>query len=50
MSESAPFTLRSNGIFAGIEVKLVEAIAKELDVKINYTINNATSRQINTIR
>lgn len=56
LSDSAPFTFRSNGIYSGIEViysgievQLVEAIAKELNFDINYTFVNETNQQ-NDIR
>lgn len=43
--DSAPFTLRNNGIYNGIEVQLVEAIAKELNFDINYILNTDTSQR-----
>lgn len=44
VSDSAPFAHRNNDVYSGIEVELVKAIAKELNVKINYVFNDV-SRQ-----
>lgn len=48
--ESAPFTFKiSDGRYGGIEIQFVEALAKEMNVAINYVSYNGSSSQPNDI-
>ena len=46
MSQANPFAFHENGVFKGLEVKIVENFAKKLKLNVNYILANESLNEI----